>query len=206
MATLQQLTDRLGRIRYNHLTGFIASHTLNEFIRQAEHPFLIGKELYDLEIAGNTSVTEQITTSTNLDTGTILFDPNEFPEGKAVRSFSKPVEIDSSKDEHSIYLLHKYSDRETQLRLEINIGRSRSNDIIIGDSTVSGHHAKITVVNGMYFITDLNSTNKTKLNSFPIKPETAYQLSSNMNLSFGKLCFVFAHPLQVYRGIKKEIL
>src|SRR5438874_8070680 len=46
----------------------------------------------------------------------------------------------------------------------ITIGRMRGNTIVIDDSSVSLCHAKITRVNGRFYLKDLNSTNGTLVN------------------------------------------
>ncbi len=47
----------------------------------------------------------------------------------------------------------------------ISIGRSRHNDIVIDSSFVSHEHACINRYKNEFYLTDLNSTNKTYLNS-----------------------------------------
>ncbi len=46
----------------------------------------------------------------------------------------------------------------------IALGRSKNNDIVINDNTVSRHHAQIYRSNGGYLISDLGSYNGTKVN------------------------------------------
>lgn len=46
----------------------------------------------------------------------------------------------------------------------MNIGRAANNDIVIPEQTVSNHHARITIENGSFFLTDLGSTNGTFVN------------------------------------------
>jgi dipeptidyl aminopeptidase/acylaminoacyl peptidase len=48
------------------------------------------------------------------------------------------------------------------------VGRAPDNDIIIGDPATSGHHSRIEVRNGAYWISDLGSTNGTLVNGEPI--------------------------------------
>ncbi len=46
----------------------------------------------------------------------------------------------------------------------MTIGRAANNDIIIPEQTVSSHHATLTIENGNFFISDMNSTNGTFVN------------------------------------------
>ena len=48
------------------------------------------------------------------------------------------------------------------------VGRAPDNDIIIGDPATSGHHCRIEVRGGFYWISDLGSTNGTLVNGEPI--------------------------------------
>ena len=53
----------------------------------------------------------------------------------------------------------------TELKRDLlRIGRDPANDFVVDDIEVSRNHAKITCVEGVYRIEDLNSTNGTLLN------------------------------------------
>ena len=56
--------------------------------------------------------------------------------------------------------------------MEVKIGRVADNDIVVPASyvAVSKRHAKITQVDGAYYIEDLNSTNGTFVNDERLKP------------------------------------
>ena len=69
------------------------------------------------------------------------------------------------------------------------IGRSESNGIIIDDSFVSHEHASINKYQQSYWLTDLNSTNKTYLNGQPIT-ETML-LKNNDLVKIGPVTFSF---------------
>jgi hypothetical protein len=50
----------------------------------------------------------------------------------------------------------------------LTIGRKHDNDIQLNDMTVSGRHARISVVPGFVFVEDLDSTNGTLVNGYHI--------------------------------------
>lgn len=53
---------------------------------------------------------------------------------------------------------------------ELSVGRRSNNDISIsGDSQISGRHCSLSRQNGRIFVTDLESTNGTRVNGVPIK-------------------------------------
>lgn len=65
----------------------------------------------------------------------------------------------------------------------VTIGRVPSNDIVLADMMVSGHHAKIVSIHGHCFLEDLNSTNGTFVNAARIK---ACVLKSGDLVRFGQ--------------------
>lgn len=73
----------------------------------------------------------------------------------------------------------------------ITIGRSTDNTIELNDGSVSSHHATIAPGESGYTLTDLGSTNGTKLNGEPCTAETVYPLSAGDKVIFGKLKAVF---------------
>src|SRR5690348_18194234 len=46
----------------------------------------------------------------------------------------------------------------------VSIGRAPDNDVVVGDPATSGHHGRIEVRNGSFWISDLGSTNGTQVN------------------------------------------
>jgi pSer/pThr/pTyr-binding forkhead associated (FHA) protein len=51
----------------------------------------------------------------------------------------------------------------------LSVGRKADNDIVIDNPAISGHHCKISVQGGTYFVEDLESTNGTFVNEKRIK-------------------------------------
>ena len=49
-------------------------------------------------------------------------------------------------------------------RPRMSVGRDQSNDICLGDKSVSRHHANVLKILGQYFLEDARSTNGTRLN------------------------------------------
>lgn len=64
----------------------------------------------------------------------------------------------------------------------IQIGRSLDNDVVIDAAEVSRRHARIEVLDGVYQLTDLGSTNGTSVNGRRI---TAARLSDGDMITFG---------------------
>jgi hypothetical protein len=50
----------------------------------------------------------------------------------------------------------------------ISIGRAPDNDVVVGDPATSGHHGRIEVRGGSFWISDLGSTNGTLVNGEPV--------------------------------------
>jgi hypothetical protein len=68
------------------------------------------------------------------------------------------------------------------------IGRDGDNDIIVGDSTVSAHHATITPSDGRFRVHDLNSSNGTLINGKRISDAV---LTDGDLVQFGRIKFTF---------------
>jgi dipeptidyl aminopeptidase/acylaminoacyl peptidase len=50
----------------------------------------------------------------------------------------------------------------------VTVGRAPDNDIVVGDPATSGHHGRIEVRGGFFWISDLGSTNGTLVNGEPV--------------------------------------
>jgi pSer/pThr/pTyr-binding forkhead associated (FHA) protein len=50
----------------------------------------------------------------------------------------------------------------------VTFGRAPDNDVVVGDPATSGHHGRIEVRNGFFWISDLGSTNGTLVNGEPV--------------------------------------
>ena len=71
----------------------------------------------------------------------------------------------------------------------ITIGRSRSNTIHLAHGSVSRNHARISLSNGQYFLSDLKSRNGTYVNKKRIKN---ISIKHNDRIVFGNRSFVFS--------------
>ena len=50
----------------------------------------------------------------------------------------------------------------------VSIGRAPDNDVVVGDPATSGHHGRIEVRTGSFWLSDLGSTNGTQVNGEPV--------------------------------------
>lgn len=62
---------------------------------------------------------------------------------------------------------------------------------------ISRYHAKIEKIDGIYYISDLNSTNGTFVNGRRLKAEEANVLVAGDKVAFANICFIFACPSQI---------
>ena len=67
---------------------------------------------------------------------------------------------------------------------EVILGRDPGCDVIIEDAAVSAHHARLSFHHGQWWLSDLESTNGTKLNN--TKLTTAAVLTGGDVIKFGK--------------------
>src|SRR5688572_2995563 len=73
----------------------------------------------------------------------------------------------------------------------ITISRTSDNTLEVNDASVSSRHARIAPGGEGYLLTDLGSTNGTRLNNSPCTPEAEYSLSPGDKVIFGKVQAVF---------------
>lgn len=72
-----------------------------------------------------------------------------------------------------VVILPGTSDTTHELTEEtVTVGRLTDNSVCIDDASVSSHHAKLTLRNGDYVLTDLHSTNGTRVNGQPVTEQT----------------------------------
>ena len=85
--------------------------------------------------------------------------------------------------------LHEKSSQELELTSDtFAIGRKSDNDLTIEDPAVSGHHARITKIQAVYFIEDLKSTNGTFVND---KRIDRHQLRDTDVVTIGRHRLIF---------------
>jgi hypothetical protein len=65
----------------------------------------------------------------------------------------------------------------------VSIGRAPDNDVVVGDPATSGHHGRIEVRGGSFWISDLGSTNGTLVNGDPVIEK---QLSDGDMIAIGQ--------------------
>jgi hypothetical protein len=72
---------------------------------------------------------------------------------------------------------------------EIAVGRDPSNDLVLGNMTISRKHAVMMFAGGRWFLADLGSKNGTSVNSRSAKPDCWAVLRSQDVVQFGELAF-----------------
>ena len=65
----------------------------------------------------------------------------------------------------------------------VSVGRAPDNEVVVGDPATSGHHGRIEVRNGCFWISDLGSTNGTLVNGEPVIEK---QLSDGDMIAIGQ--------------------
>lgn len=85
---------------------------------------------------------------------------------------------------------HLFCDLETP----VTIGREEDNDIRLNDDRVSRFHAKIQEDAGRIILTDLESTNGTRINGHPVRMRV---LQLGDQILFGRVLMVYGSPEQL---------
>lgn len=74
---------------------------------------------------------------------------------------------------------------------EVSLGRGEDNDVVIPHASVSRAHARLLRRNGVFELTDLNSTNGTFLNEQPV--HGSVRVSSGNQVRLGDVRFVLRY-------------
>jgi hypothetical protein len=74
------------------------------------------------------------------------------------------------------------------LRGRVTVGTAADNDIVIPESSISGHHCEIVAGSTGFSLNDLGSTNGTFVNDRPIR---THELVDNDNVVLGRIRFKF---------------
>lgn len=73
----------------------------------------------------------------------------------------------------------------------VTVGRAPDNTFHLDDASVSSHHAQLSPKDEGFVLTDLGSTNGTKLNGKPVNAEEDHILSAGDKIQFGSVNAVF---------------
>jgi diguanylate cyclase (GGDEF)-like protein len=76
-------------------------------------------------------------------------------------------------------------------KADIVIGRSMTSGVFVDDRSVSKSHAKLNLSSGDVYILDLESTNRTVVNSDTIPPLVPVKLTNNDQIKTGNVLFKF---------------
>ena len=203
---LLDIVDAKARVNHDLLMDFVSKNSISAFTEQAQHPFLVGKVLYDGEIKKRAGSQEFNTMKFSI--AEVQSAVNSRISGTRTASLKEapPEDEKGSGIANAIFMLRKKIYSTEPNPNVITIGRTQDNDIVIADYAISKQHAQIIIFKDKYFIVDTGSTNGTSVNEIPVIQGMKVQLSVNCTVSFGRICFVFAHPLQVYRGMHREIM
>jgi pSer/pThr/pTyr-binding forkhead associated (FHA) protein len=77
------------------------------------------------------------------------------------------------------------------------IGRSDDNRIVLDDSQISRHHARIELAGEQLYITDLGSSNGTSVNGIAIKSESRHELKAGDVITMGNASLTIRHSSPV---------
>ena len=66
----------------------------------------------------------------------------------------------------------------------VNVGRAADNDIVLTHDSISGHHARLQLVDDGYMLVDLDSTNGTFFNGAPANNDLLY---NGAQIGFGQV-------------------
>jgi len=181
------LLERTGRLSYRDLKRAARNIDRDDFLRQFNHPLLVGSTLYTGDFLGSggmNATMEFVFTQADID---------EEASGKTTP--------DPSHLRQSIYPLLKqqYSNSERNV---FTVGRTANNDMVMADYSISRNHAQIKIADHTYLLQDLNATNGTFHNGNRIETTAELEIKPGDQISFGRFAFYFTPIEQVYEQLK----
>ena len=197
MSEFYSLVDANNRIKYKDLKDIIERMPMLEFMQEISMPFLIGKELFEGDMSKASGAS---------DTSTMRFSISEVQASLSADTQTKSSSpAPSSAISRAVYMVSKNIHSSEERRDLITIGRASTNDVTIADYVISKRHAAIQCIAGRFFIEDLGSTNGVKVDGVKIELGEKVQIAPGVDISFGRYCFVFTKPVDLFNKIRKEI-
>lgn len=124
--------------------------------------------------------------------------PREFPPPRSVSSGTDPAVMDfpatmrNPVDIPPAALTRRDGTILAVTGYGLRIGRTPDNDMVVADHEVSRHHCAITATDGGFVLTDLRSTNGTRINGVPVT--TPRLLADSDKLGIGGVELLFNWP------------
>ena len=84
------------------------------------------------------------------------------------------------------------------------IGRESGNDVVVKHPTVSRHHARIDVDNGLYYLTDFSSRNGTRVNGKAVNPDEPLQNGARLRIGHIRAWFYLKMPEKLPRSLSAK--
>lgn len=124
------------------------------------------------------------------------FDPKDEDKTSVLTSETLKVHLDNADKTPPtlVLLVGPASSIGKQWSLEgenLVIGRSPTSTVFVDDRSISKSHAKFILQGNDTYIMDLDSTNKTVINSKPVPPLTTAVLKNNDQIKIGNVIFKF---------------
>ena len=113
-------------------------------------------------------------------------DPNADPKGTVSLQAMPPEQVASGTGFAALLSFESgpFAGRIVALPNQmVSIGRAPDNDVVVGDPATSGHHGRIEMRAGSFWISDLGSTNGTLVNGEPVIEK---QLSDGDTIAIGQ--------------------
>ena len=96
--------------------------------------------------------------------------------------------------------------REWELDGDVAIGRADDNDLVLGTTTVSRHHARIRRTEDRWFLEDRGSFNGTSVNGVQIQPGMLIPLRHADRIGLGAETLVFCSPEELDDRNRTQVL
>ncbi|WP_350561553.1 FHA domain-containing protein [Psychrobacter sp. CAL346-MNA-CIBAN-0220] len=118
---------------------------------------------------------------------------NNSDEHNAINAETGTTDIKAAGSETATWQLNALTEALGDLTLAVtdslSVGRGSDNDVVLGSKQVSRNHALLSVLNGMLYIKDLDSSNGTFINDERIDGNKSKQLKADDTVGFASFSF-----------------
>lgn len=174
-----------------YLREVAAAFEVSEFIDYLKRPVLAGSAIHEGMLSSQASPTQP-----RKRQKTLMF----IPARKMIAEAK--IAVESLPLQQSLYPLVKGSESTSKDPNTFSIGREPGSDMVVPDFSISKEHAVIEIVGEQYFLSDLRSSNGTRINRNPDKIKKV-ELKDGDLISFSRFEFSFLFPETLYRLLTK---
>lgn len=196
---LPNVISASGRVSVEYLRALAATFEEVDFVDYLKRPVLVGSAIHEGTLASFPAYGSDSGNRPTLPRKrqkTLMF----IPALKMIAEAKTAVE--SVPLQQALYPLIKSSEAISKNPNVFFIGREPGSDLVVPDFSISRKHALIEIVGEHYFLSDLGSSNGTRINGTADKIQKV-ELKDGDRVAFARFEFSFLFPASLYLLLQK---